>query len=255
MAAYGGVVNPWFRASHSESKSGKQVQIYSPRLPLEALHLARPSSPQSTVASTPTSGPLLTLYTSICYAVALCATADTNGGSSPRRNSLGPLLPPLPWLYLTSIIKINRPISYVKYYPRASLNILSLSTPTIPRLDVSFHPVLARTKGNGRRTSEGRHAIRFCFIARPLQTLKRERDSLRSMRNFLAIRAPGMRPAKQVNTQIAFWDPVARATRRRGGLFKLPSFWKQPSCTRWLFSLYTNCCLLPLMFYQLSNKW
>lgn len=38
----------------------------------------------------------------------------------------------LPWLYLTSIIKINRPISYVKYYRRAFLNILSLST--FPRL-------------------------------------------------------------------------------------------------------------------------
>ena len=63
----------------------------------------------------------------------------------------------LPWLYLTSIIKINRPISYVKYYPRARLNILSLSTlpPTLPSFFSPASTGKGRTKSGGRKSVEG----------------------------------------------------------------------------------------------------
>lgn len=103
--------------------------------------------------------PLLTLYTSICYAAVLCATmgAGTEGQRlrvGPRRTR--PALP-LPWLYLTSIIKINRPISYVKYYRRAFLNILSLST--LPRLSptdaASLLSFCRRNKGAQSETENG----------------------------------------------------------------------------------------------------
>ena len=93
----------------------------------------------------------------------------------------------LPWLYLTSIIKINRPISYVKYYPRARLNILSLSTlpPTLPSF---FPPAYPRGRG-GQKAAEGnrsreRHAIRFCFVACSSSRLSLGISSFRTPRGW-----------------------------------------------------------------------
>ena len=65
-------------------RAKERVRIYSARLPLEALHLAQPPSPPLR----PRVGgrhlllrrALLTLYTSICYAVALCATVEHEPG-------------------------------------------------------------------------------------------------------------------------------------------------------------------------------
>lgn len=112
---------------------------------------------------------LLTLYTSICYAVALCATDRRDPAGVLADLSLTLSSPPR--LYLASIIKINRPISYVKYYPRARLNILSLSTLPLPLLLPSPPPVSKGERGGGQKAAEGdrsreRHAIRFCFVAR-----------------------------------------------------------------------------------------
>lgn len=110
---------------------------------------------------------LLTLYTSICYAVALCAT-DRRDPAQGVLADLSLTLSSPPRLYLASIIKINRPISYVKYYPRARLNILSLSTLPLPLL-LPSPPPFPRGKGEEgkkRRKEIGRGSgTRFGFAS------------------------------------------------------------------------------------------
>lgn len=73
----------------------------------------------------------------------------------------------LPWLYLTSIIKINRPISYVKYHPRAWLNILSVSTPNAPSTGSFFStPFLRGGKEPGKKEEiGGGSGTRFRFAS------------------------------------------------------------------------------------------
>lgn len=132
----------------------KRAQIYSPSVPRETLHLVHHllRSPSSSYCRL-----LLTLYTSICYAAVLCATVGARGWKECRLISPDVLdRRSLPWLYLTSIIKINRPISYVKYYRGAFLNILSLSTfPQLPN-GCRVPPFLSppEHKGNSKRDAK-----------------------------------------------------------------------------------------------------
>lgn len=124
-------VNPWFLASRCAAKGENGLRFIPAGTSGDSP--ARPPPPSLSVLLL--RRPLLTLYTSICYMPRSFVRRWTRGvvreytGVISRRTRAAFSLP---WLYLTSIIKINRPISYVKYYRRAFLNILSLST--FPRL-------------------------------------------------------------------------------------------------------------------------
>lgn len=146
-------VNPWFLASRCAAK-GENGLRFIPRRCLGRLSTS--STTSFALRPAPTSTFIDPLYIYLLYAAVLCATVDARGCKGVCRVISRRTRPAfsLPWLYLTSIIKINRPISYVKYYRRAFLNILSLSTfPRLPngcRVPSFLLPPEQKEKGDER---------------------------------------------------------------------------------------------------------
>lgn len=106
---------------------------------------------------------LLTLYTSICYAVALCTTVDTNGRDPGVLAELSPLA-------IFDQYYKNQPTDFLRKISPPCVAEYFIGVHPERTLDrfLLFHPVFARgqraRKGRENRWRE-RHAISFRFVA------------------------------------------------------------------------------------------